>query len=76
MAKTFAGILAVSITALLFAGCGGSDMTPAQKERCEELGRRIRSAPANATEFKKHSYDPTRPNYLEEYRKEFAALGC
>jgi len=38
VAKTLAGVLAVSIAALLFAGCGGgSPLSPAQKEVCDQL---------------------------------------
>ncbi len=42
MAKSLAGVLAVSIAALLFAGCG--DQSPgsrAQQERCDSLQQKI-----------------------------------
>ena len=44
MAKTLAGVLAVSIAALLFAGCGDSKPSPAQleEEKCERLNKRSR----------------------------------
>lgn len=42
MAKTLAGVLAVSITALLFAGCGGSGLSPAQQEVCDQLNAKKR----------------------------------
>ncbi len=44
MAKTLAGVLAVSIAALLFAGCGGSGLSPAQKERCDRLQEKIENS--------------------------------
>ena len=34
MAKTLAGVLAVSLAALLFAGCGGSSASPGDKQAC------------------------------------------
>ncbi len=37
MAKTLAGVLAVSMAALLFAACGGSGLSPAQQEVCDQL---------------------------------------
>ena len=76
MAKTLAGVLAVSIAALLFAGCGGSGLTPAQKERCKELARRMGPAPANSSQMDLLAHEFTKAKNLEEYRKEFAALGC
>ncbi len=41
MAKTLAGVLAVSIAALLFAACGGSGLSPAQEERCDSLQKKV-----------------------------------
>jgi hypothetical protein len=43
MAKTLARVLTVSIAALLFAGCGGSGLSPAQKERCDRLADQMAS---------------------------------
>ncbi len=39
MKRNLAGVVAVSIAALLFAGCGdgGSKLSPAQKELCDQL---------------------------------------
>ncbi len=39
MKRNLVGVMAVSIAALLFAGCSdcGSRLSPAQKERCDAL---------------------------------------
>ena len=42
MKRNLVGVMAVSIAALLFTGCGG--LSPAQKERCEWLAEKIESA--------------------------------
>ena len=77
MKKNLAGVVALSIAASLFAGCGGgSNLSPAQKDRCKELERRMGPAPANSSELEKFAHDFTRANNLEEYRKEAAAIGC
>jgi hypothetical protein len=77
MAKTMAGVLAVSIAALLFAGCGSSSsLSPAQKARCEELARRMGPAPANSSDFERCAYEFTKAKTLENDRKEAAAIGC
>ncbi len=46
MAKTLAGVLAVSIAALLFAGCGDQSpgLSGAQRERCDSLKRTIETS--------------------------------
>jgi hypothetical protein len=51
-AKTLAGVVAVSIAALLFAGCGGggSKLSPAQKELCDQLNARKKRLDAQFNE--------------------------
>ena len=80
MAKTLAGVLAVSIAALLFAGCGRSGLSPAQKERCEEIKLFLakdkqtkESAKAQGSSIRSN---PEYAKLLEERKKEYAALGC
>jgi hypothetical protein len=79
MAKTWAGVLAVSIAALLFAGCGGegSKLTPAQKERCDRLESLTRTADSV---MQSPEYDIRAQvgaaGVIEEYSKERAQLGC
>ena len=45
MAKTLAAILAVSIATLL-AGCGGSGLSPAQQEVCDQLNAKKKAIEA------------------------------
>jgi hypothetical protein len=69
-------LAALVVAAFLFAGCGGSGLTPAQKERCKELSRRMGPAPANSSDLDLFAHEFTKAKNLEEWRKEFAALGC
>jgi hypothetical protein len=69
-------IAALVVAAFLFASCGGSGLTPAQKERCKELSRRLAPAPANLSGVELLAFEFGRSKNLEEWRKEFAALGC
>jgi hypothetical protein len=41
MKRNLAGVIAVSIAALLFAGCGGSSLSAEQTEKCERVQRSI-----------------------------------
>ncbi len=53
MKKNLVGVMAVTIAALLFAGCGaGSKLSPAQKERCDELQRGITKMESLIPDFK------------------------
>ena len=78
MAKKTAGVLALSLAALLFAGCGGgSKLSPAQKERCDQLEK----ATTKAEELMRDpNVDASSKNGLitviEKNRKERASLGC
>jgi hypothetical protein len=69
-------LAALVVAAFLFASCGGSGLTPAQKERCKELSRRLAPAPANLSGVELLAFEYGRSKNLEEWRKEFAALGC
>jgi drug/metabolite transporter (DMT)-like permease len=69
-------LAALVVAAFLFASCGGSGLTPAQKERCKELSRRLAPAPANLSGVELLAFEFGRSKNLEEWRKEFAALGC
>ena len=54
MAKTLAGVLAVSIAALLFAGCGNQSpgLSGAQRERCDSLQRKIENSKESQSEMR------------------------
>ncbi len=91
MAKTFAGVIAVSIAALLFAGCSGgskpvqtttqSTLSPLQTERCAELRQRIDdgllrfSREQRATDYFSIMGTPL-GQAIDDAKKERAALGC
>ena len=75
--NNLARVLAVSIAALLFAACSGSGLSPAQKERCDQLEAKKKEIEANAF-IKKEivkggmSY----PDQLETNLKQRAEAGC
>ena len=76
MKRNLVGVIAVSMAALLFAGCGGgSGLSPAQKERCEGLERGItalkKSLPDLEIEFQIKGMEK-----LTEWNKERADRGC
>ena len=80
MAKKLTGVLAVSMAALLFTGCGGgggSKLSPAQKERCDKLESLTRTA---ESVMRSPKYDVGAQmgaaGVAEEYSKERAKLGC
>jgi hypothetical protein len=75
MVKSLAGCLAVSITALLFVGCGGSGMSPAQQELCDQLNARKKELEATIKggDWKsKYSAEKSLPGNL----KQRAEAGC
>ncbi|CAM8625670.1 hypothetical protein MCEKE4_00294 [Acidimicrobiia bacterium] len=67
--------MAVSIAALLFAGCGGSRLSPAQQERCDDLQRVIDAIDAEFSNFK-FEVQMLALERKEKAKKERAALGC
>lgn len=75
MKRNLAGVVAVSISALLFAGCGGSGLSPAQQERCDELQRGIDLIDAEFSNFK-FEVQLLAIERKEKNKKERAALGC
>jgi hypothetical protein len=81
MAKTLAGILAVSMAALLFAGCGdnGPKMSPAQKElqkkACDELNAKKKQLEATIKGTDWRARDKAETS-LESNLKQRAEAGC
>ena len=81
MKRNLVGVTALSIAALLFAGCGaGSKMSPAQKERCDELKSKKADAESKLSEQEQLIGDPKKilelKTQLDGISKERAALGC
>jgi hypothetical protein len=75
MAKTLVGVLAVSMAALLFAGCGGSGLSPAQQEVCDQLNAKKKELEANieSRDWKTRSWaEKSLPSNL----KQRAEAGC
>ena len=89
MAKTLAGVLAVSIAALLFPACGGSGLSPAQQERCDLLADQMVSDEA-LMKYLRSQYGPDIGEWpitesvkssgassrIDSSSKERAQLGC
>ncbi len=75
MVKSLAGILAVSIAALLFAACGGSGLSPAQQERCDELQRSITRMQEVLPDLK-FEYQIKSAEEITKWKKERADRGC
>ena len=76
MKRNLVGVMAVSIAALLFAGCGGSGLSPAQKERCEELRsiqKGLRDALGRGGPV---SPESAIPEMIQNTNKELADRGC
>ena len=53
MKKNLAGVVAISIVALLFAGCGnqGQGLSGAQRERCDSLQRKVENSKKSVSEI-------------------------
>ena len=47
MKRKLLGVMALSIAALLFTGCGGSGLSPAQQEVCDQLNAKKKELEAN-----------------------------
>ncbi|MEI7622884.1 MAG: hypothetical protein WCJ88_04975 [Actinomycetes bacterium] len=79
MAKTLAGILAVSIAALLLAGCGDSKPSPAQleEEKCERLNKTRRDLENEINRLKDKGYSTIiESQSLQRTKREIVAAGC
>ncbi len=74
MKRNLVGVMALSIASLQFVGCGtGSKLSPAQKERCDELKSKMADVESIIGDPKKILELKTQ---LDGISKERAALGC
>ena len=73
MAKLAAGVLAVSIAALLFAGCG--DQSPAQKI-CDDLEARRKDLEVTVAQFRGVRDTTQAEKTLADVNQQRRNLGC
>ena len=79
MARTLAGVLAVSITALLFAACGGGDSksvettttTVSKEEVCADILKKIDEAIRKGGDAAKAKAFATNPNEIQRNQNNY-----
>jgi hypothetical protein len=67
MAKKLVCVLVVSTVALLFAGCGGSGLSPAQQEVCDQLNARKKDLEKSLKELEGQRFKGTERDKINSY---------